>query len=398
MDEGLPAAGTEVSQSYFGLRVGILFPGPCGNEQQHKDLFQIGRGITQLGGSATIFCYQDLTTGADLLVREITDREAVSASFWARAELDFLIVYTWLGQVPVVVAAREAGLPVVAKADSDGLLSARHHPWANFQRMVLPATSRSGRIRAIWHWVKKILVLDPSYLLEVARSCQEATVTFIESDQARRHLLRSLVSYGLPVDPDKVRALPNPVQRHFLCSVGIERERRVVAIGRWDDPPKGVDLLLRVAKRVVAERPDVTVSIVGPWSQGTNASLPPGIKWTGYVPNAELVEHLSSARTVLCTSRWEGAPIAVLEGLARGCTVVGPPLPSLISFVAGGKYGRISKRRSARAVAESVLMEMVAWDEGLRSPEEIAAVWQPRLDPSSVAREMLSALGVHTPR
>ena len=104
---------------------------------------------------------------------------------------------------------------------------------------------------------------------------------------------------------------------------------------------------------------------------------------------AEEVE-LACARAIAFTSRWEGSPHAATEALAP--TIVGTPIPSLVSWSDCGRFGTVSRSRRPGALAWALCQEMQAWDSGRRDPRQIAGHWRAILEPREVCRKMLAPL------
>jgi hypothetical protein len=105
-----------------------------------------------------------------------------------------------------------------------------------------------------------------------------------------------------------------------------------------------------------------------------------------------VAETLSRARSILFSSRWEGCPHSAMEALVLGATVIGTPIPSLVSWTEDERFGRVASRARPRALARAMLEEMAAWDVGARDARAIAAHWRPRLDPAEVCRRLLEPL------
>ena len=171
------------------------------------------------------------------------------------------------------------------------------------------------------------------------------------------------------------------------------RERRLVAVGRWDDPQKDAALLAATVRRVLAADPDIGFDLIGPGGEAAFAALwrrQPRVRYLGPQPPEVVAELLRRSRSLLLSSRWESGPIVANEALSLGCTLVGPVrVPTFEAYCAGGRYGTACRSGSPQALAAAVLDEMRAWDDGRRDPAAIAATWRPRFDPRTVCEQLL---------
>ena len=77
--------------------------------------------------------------------------------------------------------------------------------------------------------------------------------------------------------------------------------------------------------------------------------------------------------------------------MAHTLYVVGTPIPSLVSWCASGRYGRVAGGRRPAALARAMAEEMAAWDAG-RDAAAIAAEWRERTAPRNVCRRLLEPL------
>jgi glycosyltransferase involved in cell wall biosynthesis len=111
--------------------------------------------------------------------------------------------------------------------------------------------------------------------------------------------------------------------------------RVLVFMGRLDPFHKGLDLLLRAFYKALATMPHLRLVLVGPdWRGGeqqilkliAQLSLGDRVLLWGPAYGQQKYELLASGDVFVLTSRWEGAPLAVLEALAcrKACLVTRP--------------------------------------------------------------------------
>lgn len=156
----------------------------------------------------------------------------------------------------------------------------------------------------------------------------------------------------------------SPVLAEAMLSAGITNVREIpygVEIpdenGAEDDPPAVLFAgRLSPEKRidVVAAATDGLPRIVA--GDGPLRDLLPDA--LGFVPQQELFELMERAAVVLLTSEREGLPNVVLEGMARGKTVVSTPVGGIPAVIEDGQTGLlvpIGDVKATRAAVERAL-------------------------------------------
>src|SRR5262249_13050394 len=124
----------------------------------------------------------------------------------------------------------------------------------------------------------------------------------------------------------RLAAVPYPVSEQF-CSrpVSAERQRRVVAIGRWDAAQKHPRLMAAALERFLTRDRETEVVLIGQGGQrvfGGIARRHPQVRVAGVLPAEEVADCLAASRVLALSSRWESGPIVAFEALALGATVV----------------------------------------------------------------------------
>ncbi len=321
--------------------------------------------------------------------------------FWRRLAADVVMIITWHRMPEVLEAIQQGGSRVLAYADSDGRIGLRVHPWHTLQRMIYYARGWRGKAGCVKYWLGRYLreggasTEDEMYLA----STRSSDVVAVPSTEARRHLLKFLAYRGAPDLGRRVISVPYTLAAPYLsCPLAERKADRVIAIGRWDDPQKDVRLLARALTRFLSRRPATEVVIFGAEGERWFRALAErfaSLSYRGVQPQEEVARTLSESRAVVVSSRWESGPLVALEGLALGTTVVGTPIPSLISWCDGGRFGTVASSPRPASLARALSREMAAWDEGERRPEEISRHWRDRLSPHAACQRMLDALPPH---
>jgi hypothetical protein len=373
-------------------RIAVVLPVELRADALHRDLLPTAYGLAELGHDVSVYS-ESATVDIPGLRHVVAGGSLTDRGFWTAEAPEWALVLTWLTRADVLEAIAACGALVVSKGDTDGLVSSRQHPVENWQRMVLHKQGTDQRVRASWHFLKRLVALDVAERREIARSLRASDGLVVESSVARRELARFLRTEADTSVLNKIHVQWNPVQDWFSRGpVRDERERLVVAVGRWDDPQKDAPLLRAGLERMLATDDQVRVEIAGPLHKEFRGLDPSRVTSLGPVPNTDLPDLFGRARIIAFASRWEGMPIAALEALSCGCSVVATDVPAFLEIAAAGG-GRLARNRRPAALAQALLEELSAWDEGLRSATRVAEVWRGRVDRKEVARQYVDLFG-----
>lgn len=119
----------------------------------------------------------------------------------------------------------------------------------------------------------------------------------------------------------------------------------IIAVGRFDDPRKNVDMLFRAFDRINQTLPDTKLYIIGnrppdsKINEYKNLNSFKNVKICGNVSNKELEDYYQAASLFLLTSYQEGLGIAALDALARGVPVVATNCGGLSDYITNGRTG-----------------------------------------------------------
>jgi glycosyltransferase involved in cell wall biosynthesis len=143
-------------------------------------------------------------------------------------------------------------------------------------------------------------------------------------------------------------------------------EPLAVVVGRLSHQ-KGQDVMLRAWDETRAQVPGAALVLVGdgPERERLESGAPAGVRFAGQV--ADAAGWLAAADVVVMPSRWEGAPLVLLEAMARARSVVATDVAGAAEAVAPG-CGEVvpvgDHHALARAAAERLLDRERADREG----------------------------------
>ncbi|MCV7373413.1 glycosyltransferase family 4 protein [Mycolicibacterium arabiense] len=209
------------------------------------------------------------------------------------------------------------------------------------------------------------------------------------SDLARRWQMEALGSDAVEI--------PNGVDIDAFATAplldGYPRPgRSVLFLGRFDEPRKGMSVLLRALPGLVAEFPDVEVMVVGRGDEAELASeagdLARHLRFLGLVDDAEKASAMRSA-DVYCAPNTGGESfgIVLVEAMAAGTPVVASDLDAFRRVLEDGEVGRLVPVDDAAALA-TALVDMLRDDEARARYVAAAALAVRRYDWSVVARQI----------
>lgn len=254
---------------------------------------------------------------------------------------------------------------------------------------VLALMVAEGPIVATFHTsTTKSLAL--SFFQGILRPWNEKIVGRIAvSDLARRWQMEALGSDAVQI--------PNGVDVDSFASApplpGYPRDgKTVLFLGRFDEPRKGMDVLLGALPAVVQRFPDVEILIVGRGDEDglrdDVGELAAHLRFLGQVDDAEKAAALRSA-DVYCAPNTGGESfgIVLVEAMAAGAAVVASNLDAFRRVLDNGTAGRLVPVADAAALADALID--VLGDDTLRARYVKAATAAVRqYDWSEVADEI----------
>lgn len=148
----------------------------------------------------------------------------------------------------------------------------------------------------------------------------------------------------------------------------------LAVVGRLH-PQKGLDWLLRVLPRIVAEFPQARLLLIGQGSQAgdlraqtESLGLTRHVEFLGWRPDIPAI--LRRVSLLVLPSRWEGMPNAVLEAMAASLPVVATPAEGVAELLGDSPAQLVpfgDDERLAAAIASILRDPVLAQDLGRRN-------------------------------
>jgi glycosyltransferase involved in cell wall biosynthesis len=361
------------------------------------DMTRYLRHLQALGHESLMVC-QDRSEGPAGYEVQAVDRQTMEdPAFYRRLKIDAAIAFTWFNNPAILSAMKHAGVRVLLRADSDGMISLRQFPAHHIRVRMSGEKDLFGRARASKHLLQRYLFDYKREDQDTLASLEHADVIVLETHQAAKNICGFLDRQGRADLKSRVSVVPHFVADEFLdADVAQTRDDSVVAIGRWEDPQKNAGLLAAAIEIHLSRNPSTRFFIIG-GERGRNefASLTqkhPQVIYTGPQNAAGVRQHLSKARVLFSASRWEGSPVVANEALAMGCTVVGTPIAAFVDICNNAGFGTVAKAHSASALADALNTELAAWNSKHRDPFIIAAHWRPLLSSKLIVSTLADLL------
>jgi glycosyltransferase involved in cell wall biosynthesis len=156
-----------------------------------------------------------------------------------------------------------------------------------------------------------------------------------------------------------IEVMPNPAPAPV--TVGLPRRpalpghAQVLYVGGFQDPVKGVDVLLRALPLLRDRAPDVRVTLAGPGEP--KAALGPlgdTVQWVGWLDERAKSVALRESDIFVLPSTSEGLPMALLEAMAHGLAIVASSVGGVPDVVTAGVEGLLVPAGDAVALADAV--------------------------------------------
>ncbi|MDH3014280.1 glycosyltransferase family 4 protein [Gordonia alkanivorans] len=169
--------------------------------------------------------------------------------------------------------------------------------------------------------------------------------------------------------------------------------RTILFLGRFDEPRKGIDILMRALPSVVEKFPDVRVLVVGGGNQAAlrrrAGTLADHLVFLGQVDDATKARALASA-DVYCAPNLGGESfgIVLVEAMAAGAAVIASSLNAFRRVLDDGRAGKLVDTGSPDQLAAGII-SLLSDDEAREQLVARGRVRADKYDWSRVADQIL---------
>ena len=167
-------------------------------------------------------------------------------------------------------------------------------------------------------------------------------------DETLSYKRENISIYGFPI--------ANKVQ-----SKKLSKNKSIIAVGRFSDPRKNFDMLMRAFSRIYQQSPGSKLYIVGkkPDTKKLEKYLPSdfykNVLFTGMLEQDQLRQFYEVSDLMLITSYQEGLGIIGLEAMSYGIPVVATDCGGTKDYVINGKNGFLVDIDDDKSMAEKAL-------------------------------------------
>jgi phosphatidylinositol alpha-mannosyltransferase len=166
-------------------------------------------------------------------------------------------------------------------------------------------------------------------------------------------------------------------------------------IGRYEEPRKGLSVLLEALPIIARFAPDVRVLVAGPGdSKDVESEIDPQLrhrfKFLGRISEKEKADFLSSVALYIAPNTGgESFGIILAEALAGGAAVVASDIPAFDSLLGNGEYGALFQSENPQDLAK-VVIDLLRDADKRKSLAQRGKVYAQRFDWDVVAKDIFS--------
>jgi phosphatidylinositol alpha-mannosyltransferase len=166
-------------------------------------------------------------------------------------------------------------------------------------------------------------------------------------------------------------------------------------IGRYEEPRKGLSVLLDALPIIARFAPDIRVLVAGPGdSKEVQDQIDPQLRhrfeFLGRISEKEKADFLSSVALYIAPNTGgESFGIILAEALAGGAAVVASDIPAFDSLLGNGEYGALFQSENPQDLAK-VVIDLLRDDEKRRTLAQRGKAYAQRFDWDVVAEDIFS--------
>lgn len=361
--------------------------------------------LRELGVISQVVMLNGPTTKEHKDIIRATIEEMKDAQWWKQFRLDAVVLGGGVSpqHESIARAIKESGAQLIVRCDFGSAYSQwQKSVWRSAYENYLSSyyKGKSGFYGIVFSaFATPFYYLIPSREKKVVAYKSLANLVLSETPEGMRYLKALLCRYRRPDAAARVKYVPHPISSDISCPRKVKKEKRIIAVGRWNHYLKNAPLLMHSLGIVLLEHKEYEAHIFGrgedalekiKGSMGNEVAR--RIHVRGQIPNSDLYAEYRKSRIYFAPSRSDGFNIAGAEALSSGCSFVGSGhLFSFRNFVSNNS-GTLARRYSKKGMAEALTAEIIAWEEGLRDPVKISAHWGDQVNRFSVAQHIVNVV------
>lgn len=334
-----------------------------------------------------------------------TSLEKMKDSEWWRGfHLDAVVLGAWAAPryTPIARAIKKSGAKVIIRCDSGQPYSQWQKTlWRAFYDNYLGFRCRGrewGEAYILSLLKTAIFYLPAVYEKKVIEHMACADLILNETPEGVHYLKALLCCYGRMDIAARVRYVPHPVAENMGYSGSEKKEKRIIAVGRWDSYQKNAPLLMRSLVRTLMDNRDYEAHVFGSGERLLKKNLKDmpkdvasRIYIRGKVLNEVLQDEYQKSRIFFAPSRSESFNIAAAEALACGCSFVGSGhIFSFRNFVSKNS-GTLARQYSLKGMSEALAVEIYSWEHRYYNCICAAEQWHAEVSCETIASVIMNA-------
>lgn len=187
----------------------------------------------------------------------------------------------------------------------------------------------------------------------------DAIVAVSPTDRMRMIELERIPAEKVVFIPNGIPDLPRGDDQRVRHELGLAASDWVVGTVCGLRPEKGLETALRALSRLAPERPQLRFVVVGDGPQRPRLERLAdefGVRalFLGHRRNEEMPDLLAAMDVLVCSSRFEGMPLAVLEWMAAGKAIVASRVGGIPAIVEHGRDAVLVPPRDHAAFADEI--------------------------------------------
>ncbi len=169
----------------------------------------------------------------------------------------------------------------------------------------------------------------------------------------REHFQTDAVVIPNGIDSAKYASATKRVEYSSPVSLGF--------LGRFEEPRKGLNLLISALPAIARFFPDIELIVAGPGNiESMRKSIPSNvrsrIRFVGMLSEAQKADFLRSVDIYVAPNTGgESFGIILIEAMAAGAAILASDIPAFAEVLQGGEYGNLFTSESAQSLAHNVV-------------------------------------------